>query len=77
MPWEGPDADANKDNPNYKYQYHPGGDPNNAPKDAPGALHSHTIMGMLHNVCLFDLSLTSYSASLPADLHEKYNKSIE
>jgi len=26
-----------------KYQYHPGGDPNAAPKDAPSALHSVVI----------------------------------
>lgn len=26
-----------------KYQYHPGGDPNAAPKDAPSALHSVII----------------------------------
>lgn len=25
---------------NFKYQYHPGGDPNAQPKDAPSALHS-------------------------------------
>lgn len=45
MPWEGEDADANSDNMNYKYKYHPGGDSSRDAKEAPGALHSHTIMG--------------------------------
>ncbi|KAL8826282.1 MAG: hypothetical protein Q9191_003895 [Dirinaria sp. TL-2023a] len=41
MPWETENAkhDAKHDE-HFKYQYHPGGDPNKAPKDAPSALHS-------------------------------------
>ena len=40
MPWQvdsvkGKDADEH-----FKYQYHPGGDKNKSPKDAPSALHS-------------------------------------
>ena len=47
MPWEGPNADANRENPDFKYEYHPGGDPSREAKQAPGALHSHTIMARL------------------------------
>ena len=41
MPWQTENAkhDAKHDE-HFKYQYHPGGDPNKAPKDAPSALHS-------------------------------------
>ena len=42
QPWETHDEDAD-----YKYKYHPGGDPANPPREAPGALHSHTIMAAL------------------------------
>ncbi|EWZ39706.1 hypothetical protein FOQG_01476 [Fusarium oxysporum f. sp. raphani 54005] len=41
-----------------KYQYHPGGDPNAAPKDAPSALNVVVVPNV----------------TLPAELHEKYNK---
>ncbi len=44
MPWE---QDEEEGGANYKYKYHPGGDPNNQPREAPGALHSHTIMAAL------------------------------
>lgn len=36
MPWQ----TENSGGEDFKYQYHPGGDPRNAPKDAPSALHS-------------------------------------
>jgi hypothetical protein len=37
MPWQG-EGDASRQP--YKYQYHPGGNSKNAPKDAPSALNS-------------------------------------
>jgi len=39
MPWqiEGQGKSASE---TFKYQYHPGGDPKAAPKNAPSALHS-------------------------------------
>ncbi|MCJ1299129.1 hypothetical protein MMC08_001920 [Hypocenomyce scalaris] len=43
---------------NFKYQYHPGGDPKSQPKDAPSALNSVIVPNV----------------NLPKDLHEKYNK---
>lgn len=43
MPWDSMDEGGS----DYKYKYHPGGDPSRAPKEAPGALHSHTIMAAL------------------------------
>ncbi|BFZ55492.1 hypothetical protein PYCC9005_002533 [Savitreella phatthalungensis] len=58
MPWH-QDGEG-EEGGNFKYLYHPGGDPRNPPKEAPGALHSHTVM-----------------ASLPKDLYEKFNKSID
>lgn len=50
MPWEGSATG--------KYQYHPGGDPNVAPKDAPSALNTVIIPNV----------------TLPKELHDKYNK---
>lgn len=51
MPWQttakGDGADGN-----FKYQYHPGGDPNKPPKDAPSALHSVIVPNVtLPKVC--------------------------
>ncbi|KAH6887970.1 hypothetical protein B0T10DRAFT_562401 [Thelonectria olida] len=40
------------------YQYHPGGDPSKAPKDAPSALNVVVVPNV----------------TLPAELHDKYNK---
>ncbi|PHH92993.1 hypothetical protein CDD83_2482 [Cordyceps sp. RAO-2017] len=50
MPWEG-DAQG-------KYKYHPGGDPNREPRDAPSAL----------NVVIVP------NVTLPKELHDKFNK---
>jgi hypothetical protein len=36
MPWQ---TESSKGD-DFKYQYHPGGNPKNPPKDAPSALHS-------------------------------------
>ncbi|KAL3600488.1 hypothetical protein FPOAC2_04729 [Fusarium poae] len=41
-----------------KYQYHPGGDPSQAPKDAPSALNVVVVPNV----------------TLPSELHDKYNK---
>ncbi|KAI9754025.1 MAG: rab guanine nucleotide exchange factor S2 [Chaenotheca gracillima] len=58
MPWqkESSKGDGNKEN--FKYQYHPGGDPKNAPKDAPSALHSVIVPNV----------------TLPKKLHDQFNK---
>ncbi|KAG9240936.1 hypothetical protein BJ878DRAFT_523324 [Calycina marina] len=58
MPWQGETSDADTARADYKYQYHPGGDPKNPPKDAPSALHTVVVPGV----------------NLPKELHEKYNK---
>lgn len=50
MPWEG-DGQG-------KYKYHPGGDVNAEPKDAPSALNSVVVPNV----------------TLPRELHDKYNK---
>ncbi|KAG6002216.1 hypothetical protein E4U21_003307 [Claviceps maximensis] len=50
MPWEG-DAQG-------KYKYHPGGDLNADPKDAPSALNAVVVPNV----------------TLPRELHDKYNK---
>ncbi|KAG5938249.1 hypothetical protein E4U53_008041 [Claviceps sorghi] len=50
MPWEG-DATG-------KYKYHPGGDPNADPKDAPSALNAVVVPNV----------------TLPREMHDKYNK---
>ncbi|KFY19280.1 hypothetical protein V493_08042 [Pseudogymnoascus sp. VKM F-4281 (FW-2241)] len=55
-PWEQPAPSDSKGD--FKYQYHPGGNPANAPKDAPSALHSVIVPNV----------------NLPKELHEKYNK---
>ncbi|KAA8898512.1 hypothetical protein FN846DRAFT_207869 [Sphaerosporella brunnea] len=50
MPWEGDHTG--------KYQYHPEGNPANAPRDAPSALHSVIVPNV----------------NLPKELHERFNK---
>ena len=53
MPWQKDSAKADlKPNEHFKYQYHPGGDPKKAPKDAPSALHSVIVPNVtLTKVC--------------------------
>ncbi|KAK6341955.1 hypothetical protein TWF730_001439 [Orbilia blumenaviensis] len=53
MPWHSDDPNAK-----YKYKYHPHGDPSQAPKEAPSALHSVIIA----------------EVNLPKNLHDKFNK---
>ncbi|TLS22836.1 uncharacterized protein PpBr36_05659 [Pyricularia pennisetigena] len=50
MPWESETAG--------KYKYHPGGDPNAAPKDAPSAVNVVVVPDV----------------TLPKNLHDKWNK---
>jgi len=52
MPWHKEGAKSGA------YQYHPGGDKDAAPKEAPSALHSVIVPNV----------------NLPKSLHEKYNK---
>ena len=40
MPWQTKSSKGKNADEHFKYQYHPGGDPSKAPKDAPSALHS-------------------------------------
>lgn len=40
MPWQTDSSKGDAARQDFKYQYHPGGDPRNPPKDAPSALHS-------------------------------------
>ncbi|KAH7317660.1 hypothetical protein BKA65DRAFT_514917 [Rhexocercosporidium sp. MPI-PUGE-AT-0058] len=58
MPWQGEATEGDKARGDYKYKYHPGGDPKNPPKDAPSALHSVIVPNV----------------NLPKELHDKYNK---
>ncbi|KAL1875698.1 hypothetical protein VTK73DRAFT_9953 [Phialemonium thermophilum] len=51
MPWETGSTQG-------KYQYHPGGDPSAAPKDAPSAINVVVVPDV----------------NLPKRLHDKYNK---
>lgn len=49
-PWEQPAPSDSKGD--FKYQYHPGGNPANAPRDAPSALHSVIVPNVnLPKVC--------------------------
>jgi len=53
MPWQ-VESSKKGENPDehFKYQYHPGGDKNKAPKDAPSALHSVIVPNVnLPKVC--------------------------
>jgi hypothetical protein len=53
MPWQ-VESSKQGENPDehFKYQYHPGGDKNKAPKDAPSALHSVIVPNVtLPKVC--------------------------
>jgi len=58
MPWETEGTSGDQARQNFKYTYHPGGDPKNPPKEAPSALHSVIVPNV----------------NLPKELHEKYNK---
>lgn len=58
MPWEKESTEGDKAREHFKYQYHPGGDPRNPPKDAPSALHSVVVPNV----------------NLPKSLHEQFNK---
>ncbi|KAF8851111.1 hypothetical protein BDZ45DRAFT_661028 [Acephala macrosclerotiorum] len=58
MPWQSESSKGDSAREHFKYQYHPGGDPKNPPKDAPSALHSVIVPNV----------------NLPKELHEKYNK---
>jgi hypothetical protein len=40
MPWQTESSQGDDAREHFKYQYHPGGDPRNPPKDAPSAMHS-------------------------------------
>ncbi|KAI6716664.1 hypothetical protein JHW43_000776 [Diplocarpon mali] len=43
MPWQGETTEGDKARGDYKYRYHPGGDPKNPPKDAPSALNTVVV----------------------------------
>ncbi|TVY40824.1 Uncharacterized protein LOCC1_G004627 [Lachnellula occidentalis] len=58
MPWQTESTKGDEAREHFKYQYHPGGDPKNPPKDAPSALHSVVVPNV----------------TLPKELHERYNK---
>ncbi|KAL8687945.1 MAG: hypothetical protein Q9218_006020 [Villophora microphyllina] len=58
MPWQTSSAKGDEGDEHFKYQYHPGGDPNKAPKNAPSALHSVIIPNV----------------TLPKASHDKFNK---
>ncbi len=52
MPWQVESTEGDKAREQFKYQYHPGGDPRNPPKDAPSALHSVIVPNVnLPKVC--------------------------
>ena len=56
MPWQTDSKSHSKNSDEHaKYQYHPGGDPSKAPKDAPSALNS----GIVPNVTLPKVSRLS------------------
>ncbi|KAL9603610.1 MAG: hypothetical protein Q9219_001113 [cf. Caloplaca sp. 3 TL-2023] len=57
MPWQA-SSDKNSNDELFKYKYHPGGDPNRAPKNAPSALHSTIIPNV----------------TLPKSWHDQFNK---
>ncbi|KAI9833309.1 MAG: hypothetical protein M1819_003704 [Sarea resinae] len=58
LPWQSETTAGDEARADFKYKYHPGGDPTNPPKEAPSALHSVVIPNV----------------NLPKELHEKYNK---
>lgn len=52
MPWQ-TTAKGDGADEHFKYQYHPGGDRNKTPKDAPSALHSVIVPNVtLPKVCI-------------------------
>jgi hypothetical protein len=65
MPWQVESSKGDQADEHFKYQYHPGGDKNKAPKDAPSALHSVIVP----NVTLpkVGISLSGQDGSLLCD----------
>lgn len=62
MPWEREDDGGKM----YKYQYHPNGDKDKAPKDAPSALNSVVVPNVTLPVVLFpDLIVSSHVGLAP------------
>ena len=58
MPWQSESTKGDEAREHFKYQYHPGGDPRNPPKDAPSALHSVIVPNVtLPKVCHILLSI--------------------
>ncbi|PQE15197.1 hypothetical protein CJF32_00007837 [Rutstroemia sp. NJR-2017a WRK4] len=52
MPWQTTSTEGDAARQDFKYQYHPAGDPRNPPKDAPSALHSVIVPNVnLPKVC--------------------------
>lgn len=43
MPWQTEPSKGDKARANFKYKYHPGGDPTKEPKEAPSALNTVII----------------------------------
>lgn len=43
MPWQSDGSKGDQARANYKYKYHPGGDPRAEQKEAPSALHSVVV----------------------------------
>ena len=60
MPWQVGSAKGNEAEDHFKYQYHPGGDKNKAPKDAPSALNSVIVP----NVTLPKVSLNAMKGGM-------------
>lgn len=53
MPWQTESSEGDNARDHFKYQYHPGGDARNPPKDAPSALHSVIVPNVnLPKVCI-------------------------
>lgn len=63
MPWQVGEPKTKPADEHFKYQYHPGGDPKKAPKDAPSALNVVIVPNVTLRKVSLNLSLVGLSVS--------------
>ena len=73
MPWQVGSAKGKQADEHFKYQYHPGGDPKKAPKDAPSALN----VVIVPNVTLRKVSLRTGRIDWDMSFEKSTNYSLK
>ena len=75
MPWQTDDHDHEDDSKQFKYRYHPRGDKNQTPKNAPSALNTVIIPNVtLPKVAWYIQQGLLLRLTLWQDIHDMFNK---